>query len=180
MTKRQIAGLLIFTMLFLLSSCSRSEFSDLSLDVPNIDVTSASIDVNGRLDTATTADKKQNDPRGSNQSPQTSWASVEGAACYAVVMFDESANWLHWIQTNITDQSLEQGAYTLTSDYVGPYPPKGSGDHRYRIEVFALEQAPTVSVGKLDKSNSYADVVRTLDENGGILARGYVVGSYSN
>ena len=178
--KRQIAGLLCIIMIFALTACGGDEFANLTLDVPSIEVKSASIDATGRLDTATAANNKPNDPLGNNYSPQVSWSAVDGATCYAIVMFDESANWLHWIQTGITETLLEQGAYTQESDYVGPYPPTGSGEHQYRIEVFALEQTPVMSVRKLNQSNVYADLVSALDEAGGIIARGYVVGTYSN
>jgi len=182
--KRVIVVLLAFCVLMLNTSCSSRKFEDLSLDVPEITVSSNSIDEAGRLLTETAADKSPNNPLGGNQSPGMTWEAVEGAAYYAVCMFDEDANWLHWLVLDIEKTELEQGEYTSHSDYVGPYPPQSAGQHHYRIEVFALKQATDNLFLKLDTTQSYSDIVKYLNRSGNgennILARGYIVGTYAN
>lgn len=158
-------------------------FTDASLNVPIITVTSSSI-VDGKLLTATAAAKNSNDPLGENQSPALSWESIDDANYYAVIMFDESANWLHFFVTDIKTTEIEQSKYTDTKTYIGPYPPKSSGVHTYRIEVFAIKQQPNYPIGKLDTSDSYSYIVNHLNQVGGhsdnILARGYITGTYQN
>lgn len=182
--KRVIVALLVFSVLMLITSCSGRKFEDLSLDVPEIIVSSGSIDETGRLLTEVAADKSPNNPLGGNQSPGLTWETVEGAAYYAVCMFDEDANWLHWLILDIEKTELEQGEYTSHSDYVGPYPPQNAGQHHYRIEVFALKQTTDNLVLKLDATQSYCDIVKYLNRSGNgesnILARGYIVGTYAN
>lgn len=174
--------LLLVSVLF--SSCAqhtaKSGSSSESLNVPNIKVTSASVNKDGKLLTQTAAANA----KGSNKSPQVSWDAVSGAACYAVCMFDTDANWLHWFVAGIQKNSLELGEYTKKDQYVGPYPPSGTGAHHYKIEVFALKQAPGSKIGNMDSANSYGDIIKKLDTAGGapgnILARGSVVGTYAN
>lgn len=173
----------ILIILILISGCGYGEFKDAELDVPTIEVTSSSV-VDGKLVKPVAADKQSNDPRGKNHSPAISWEQVEGANYYAIIMFDESANWLHLFITDITDTEIKEGEYTDLKTYVGPYPPKSSGEHTYRIEVFAIKKQPNYPIGKLDSRESYSSLVNHLNEVGGkldnILARGYVKGSYEN
>ena len=140
---RGIIALLILPFALAVSGCTEShrEFEDSTLDVPQIAVSSDSIDEAGNLLAETAADKSPNNPLGSNESPQLTWDAVDGAAYYAVCMFDEDANWLHWLVLDLEETGLEQGAFTSPGEYVGPYPPANSGQHHYRIEVFALKQA---------------------------------------
>lgn len=173
-------------VLVLFSSCGAGKaISEPSMDTGELTVTSTSINSEGKLLTKTAANRAPNSPTGSNESPQVSWNAVDGCACYAVMMFDTDANWLHWVVTDITKTSLEQGEYTDEKVYVGPYPPSMAGRHNYRIEVFALKQAPAAQlIGKLDTSTSYDKLVSSLDQIGGkagnILARGHITGSYAN
>ena len=159
------------------------EFTDVKLNVPNIKVTSTSI-VEGKLLTITSANKKSNIQPGENKSPEVSWEMVEDANYYAVIMFDESANWLHFFETDITTTKIEEGKYTDVKTYIGPYPPKSSGVHTYRIEVFAIKEQPTDPIGKIDSKESYNSIVNHLNQVGGnsdnILARGYITGTYEN
>jgi phosphatidylethanolamine-binding protein (PEBP) family uncharacterized protein len=159
-------------------------FTDLLLDVPQIAVVSASINEAGELPRETAANKKPNDPLGNNQSPHLSWEPVEGAAYYAVCMFDEDANWLHWLVLDVLKTELAQGEYTSRKYYVGPYPPKNKGSHRYRIEVFALKRSTDNLVLKVDARQVYSDIVKYLNRSGNgesnIMARGYIVGTYEN
>lgn len=175
---------IMLTSLLLIIGCELSgEFTDADLNVPNIKVTSTSI-VEGKLLTITSANKKSNNPRGENKSPAASWESVEDANYYAVIMFDESANWLHFFKTNITTTKIEEGEFSDLRNYIGPYPPKTSGAHVYRIEVFAIKKQPTDSIGTIDSKESYSNIVNHLNQVGGnsdnILARGYITGTYEN
>ena len=152
-------------------------------ETPGMVVTSESINEAGRLLTVTAANRSPNRPRGENVSPQLTFTPVEGAACYAIIMFDTKANWLHGLVTDVTETELEQGAYTGTKQYIGPYPPKGTGDHPYRVEVFALKAAPDKVIGKMNAKNNYEKMVTGLDtangEAGNILLRGHVEGLYA-
>lgn len=108
---------------------------------------------------------------------------MEGANYYAVMMFDVDANWLHFMVTDVTGTELEQGAYTATDTYVGPYPPKSAGTHTYRIAVFAIQKQPNDTIAKPDSRQSYAELVNHLNQVGGssdnIIAYGYVEGTYT-
>ena len=183
---RGIVALLLLAIALALSGCAENhrEFEDSALDVPQIAVSSDSIDEAGNLLTETAADKNPNDPMGNNESPQLTWDAVDGAAYYAVCMFDEDANWLHWLVLDLEETGLEQGAFTSPGEYVGPYPPANSGQHHYRIEVFALKQATDNVILKLDAQQSYSEIVRYLNRSGNgesnILARGHIVGTFEN
>lgn len=151
--------------------------------VPSINVTSESINQDGRLLTITAADHAPNDPLGKNQSPELSWEAVDEANSYAVCMFDTDANWLHWMVTNVEATSVKQGEFDNTV-YVGPYPPKGSGEHTYQIEVFALKEAANKKVGKLDAKNTYKTLIdelnKTEDGTSNIIGRGTISGKFAN
>lgn len=182
--KKMMIAVFALVLLLPLVACQSKAFADADLDVPAMKITSTSIDGDGNLLTVCAANKSLNEPKGENQSPAVSWDAVEGAACYVVVMFDETANWLHWVSEPFSGVELDQGAFMSTDTYVGPYPPKSSGRHQYRIEVFALKIAPDAVIGKLDAANVYADIVGNLDKSGGaegnILARGYVLAAYEH
>jgi len=182
MKKILIQTVTMITFSLLITGCGlRSEFKDARLDVPTIKVRSTSI-VEGNLLTATAADKKSNNPLGENKSPAVSWESVEDANYYAVIMFDESANWLHFFETEITDTEIEEGEYSDLEVYIGPYPSQSSGVHTYRIEVFAIKEQPNYTISEVDSRESYNFIVNHLNQVGGnydnILARGYVLGTY--
>lgn len=184
MKKLLILTTLIMAVLLLITGCASSgNITAAKPEVLTITVTSTSI-VDGKLLTTTAADKKPNHPLGGNQSPAVSWDAVENANYYAVIMFDESADWLHFLVTDITTTSIEEGKYTNTETYIGPYPPNSSGVHTYRIEVFAIKNQPSNPIGKLDSSETYRDIVNKLNRVGGnssnILARGHIIGTYQN
>src|SRR5690554_3994097 len=100
--------------ILLISGCSLVEFKDADLDVPTISVSSSSI-VDEKFSSTIAADKKSNDPIGENHSPALSWEAVKDANYYAVIMFDETANWLHLFVTDIIDTQLSEGTYTNTN-----------------------------------------------------------------
>jgi phosphatidylethanolamine-binding protein (PEBP) family uncharacterized protein len=182
--KITVIVLLAIMVITCISGCAGVKFEDVALDVSHITVSSDSIDETGKLPIETAADKKPNNPLGGNQSPSLTWAAVDGAAYYAVCMFDESANWLHWLVLDTDKTELTQGEYASHAEYVGPYPPKNSGQHNYRIEVFALKQATDNLILKTDARHSYSDIVRYLNKSGNgennIVARGYIIGIYEN
>lgn len=169
-------------LLFVLIGCSDDKFTDVKLEVPSIKVTSTSVTNEGKLLTSS-ASAQRNNPLGENKSPAVKWDAVEGANYYAVMMFDVNANWLHLFVTDITDTEVSQGTYTDSDIYIGPYPPKSSGIHTYRIAVFAIKEQPKDTIGKLDGKNSYEGIVNHLNQVGGksdnILAYGYVEGTYT-
>ena len=129
---------------------------------------------------------------GQNLSPQLSFDKVEGASYYVIYMVDETAgNWVHWY-AEVTDTELEEGANP--GQYVGPYPPKGSGDHYYMIYVYAMADKPDMryegEFPEFDKEWFRADVLwsgflnvkdRSNDPvlYGNVLEYGYVYGTYS-
>lgn len=146
-----------------------------------IKVESHSINREGRLGVQMAA-KKKNNPKGENLSPALNFEPVEGASCYAIYMIDKTAhNWLHWRVTVMEAKSLEEGTFKDVKEYIGPYPPKGK-DHSYQIEVYALKELPSQTIGKMDASNSYVKMVKALDETNGstgnILGYGTIMGYY--
>jgi phosphatidylethanolamine-binding protein (PEBP) family uncharacterized protein len=164
----------LVAMSLVLAGCDTGTTDNNDITVPTITVTSLSINSSGRLLTATAYG-------GSNQSPQLSWNAVSGAVCYAIFMVDESAEyWLHWRAANVNKIILAQGESISGSPYKGPYPPHDY-DHNYRIEVFALKQAPEADIGIFDDENNYKDMVNQLNAVGGgdnIVGRGHIIGKY--
>ncbi len=138
------------------------------------------------------SDRVTDTDAGQNLSPQLSFDKVEGASYYVIYMVDETAgNWVHWY-AEVTDTELEEGANP--GQYVGPYPPIGSGDHYYMIYVYAMADKPDMryegEFPVFDKEWFRADVLwsgflnvkdRSNDPvlYGNVLAYGYVYGSYS-
>lgn len=96
--------------------------------------------------------------KGGDVSPPISWEKVEGAACYALVMYDPDApgrTFYHWIIINIPPGviSLPENVPKVPEikglgvqcindyeyvGYGGPMPPKGK-THRYVFTVYALD-----------------------------------------
>lgn len=133
-----------------------------------------------------------NTDQGQNLSPQITFDSVPGASYYVIYMVDESANnWVHWYASGITQTSLDHGANV--GDYIGPYPPEGSGDHIYTIYVFALAgdldphtgsdlipfDEPGVDPVNLHDTLNIKDSGRKPYLYGNVLAFGYLTGVYS-
>lgn len=159
--------LVVMLSMFLFTGCGGG-------NVEKMTVNSSSINSAGRLYTVTAANF-------SNKSPALVWNKVDDAVCYAVVMFDITANWLHMLVFDITATEITEGQFNDTSLYIGPYPPANSGDHIYRIEVFALKEKPQNISISIDKKLNYNDIVKALNGNNeNILARGYVDGKYAN
>jgi len=75
--------------------------------------------------------------------PQVSWGGEPGAL-YTLMMVDPDAPsranptarcWRHWIVVNIPSGGLVDNGQTI-SPYMGPAPPKNTGDHRYVFLLF--------------------------------------------
>lgn len=145
-----------------------------------INVTSSSIDEDGLL--ALRCAYKGQNTEAQNISPQLSWDSVDGASCYAVYMFDETASqWIHWKVTDLTKTSLEEGEITI--GYKGPYPPAG-GYHTYSIYVYALKNTPDEYDNSFDVDGKRLVAEEKLDtyqgNAGNIITSGYISGKYKN
>lgn len=180
--KKMLPLVLVLCLIFPILAAIAEDAAAPQVGTPQ--VTSQSITEDGRLITLCAANRSPNKPRGENQSPQLSFAPVEGATCYAIYMFDITANWLHMAVVGVTETELPLGAYTDSKQYIGPYPPKGTGDHRYVIEVFALKSIPDKVAGKMNASNKYDKIVASLDlaggQEGNILWRGTIECLYRN
>ena len=180
MLRHTLVLMVVLSLCFSFPARAQGEPSVISRE-PVLTVTSRSITAEGRLLTAC-ANSRNTKPKGENLSPQLTFTPVEGAALYAVMMFDTDANWLHMAVWDVTETDLEAGRFPDKKRYVGPYPPKGSGDHHYVIEVFALKAPPDKAAAKMNASNSYEKIVKSLDtagsQRGNILLRGSVTGLY--
>jgi phosphatidylethanolamine-binding protein (PEBP) family uncharacterized protein len=132
-----------------------------------------------------------NTSKGQNMSPHLSFDKVEGASYYVIYMVDESANnWVHWY-AEVSDTTLNHGANS--GDYIGPYPPMGSGDHTYTVYVYALSDKPgRVYTGKYPEFNEpwFSGDILWSDLNikdgstqpilyGNVISYGYIQGVYS-
>ncbi len=136
------------------------------------------------------SDTISNLPDGENLSPQISFSPVPDAESYCIYMLDESAGqWEHWISCHLTETGYAEGEETNTDtySYIGPYPPKGSGEHTYTVYVFALGADPDDGYpSRFDAPFIPADELlqKHLDISGGkpgnVLGYGYVSGTFSN
>lgn len=181
MKKASILLGLCMGVLLITSGCQNSkDNSQATVDVstlPTFTVTSTSINNDGRLLKATANS-------GDNKSPQLEWESQENVSCYAIYMYDISAgNWMHMKLLNITDTSLDLG-YCDSSSYIGPYPPSGSGDHTYKVVVYALKEAADETPGYLDNECNIEKIESALDthngESGNIISTGSIEGMYKS
>ncbi len=142
-------------------------------------------------------DRITNTEKGENLSPELSFDKVEGAEYYYIYMVDETANnWVHWIATDIQKEELDTGANTKEYKdnpdfkYIGPYPPKGSGEHTYTIYVFAMKGKPDSDFkpefdeASLSGDYMYYDYLSISkqgnpNEYGNVISYGYISGNYS-
>lgn len=122
-----------------------------------------------------------NTSNGTNRSPQLSWEPVDGAGCYAIFMVDTTAvNWIHWKSVTESETVLPAG-WAPESEYVGPYPPKGT-THDYEIYVMALKEQPERIKGSLNNSNPklmefFKDIDGENEDN--IISYGHITGTYT-
>ena len=182
--------LLIFIIcVAILSGCSAQDRKkelthEAMLSGASMNVTSESL-VSGRW-----SDAISSLPGGENLSPQLSFSPVTDAASYCIYMLDESAGqWEHWISYHLTGTELAEGGNTDAeeSSYIGPYPPKGSGEHVYTVYVFALKADPDGGYpSEFDAPSIPAEdlLQKHLDISGGkpgnTLEYGYLSGTFSN
>ena len=131
------------------------------------------------------ADVISNTNKGENVSPQLSWAPVEGASSYVIIMVDTSVkSWVHWISDNVTETELP-GGWAPSSDYIGPYPPSGD-THVYEIYVVAL-RAPVEKVKCAFNATNpkFETAITNLDTDadgneGNIIAFGHIAGKFTS
>ncbi len=148
------------------------------VELKDIQITSESLNEDGLWITAING--KDANPGGLNQTPQLSWNAVEGASCYAIYMYDTSANnWLHWKAANITKTSIDLGEKLEMSKYTGPYPPNGT--HVYEVTVYALKEPVEKCPGSMDAPAINTDVnEKQLDmvngNIGNIIGKGKISG----
>lgn len=179
----KLASLIVCSAM-IFAGCSSSGKDKDNKEAQKMTVTSSSIGSDGKIAEKcvdTTVSKE-----GKNVSPQVSWNKIDGAKCYAIIMYDISASWSHMIVTDINADvtSIDEGKYNDFDLYVGPYPPKGSGPHKYQITVFALKKKPT---GKMPYNNanvSFDKIKTALDKagssDGNIITSGSVTGTFEN
>jgi len=129
---------------------------------------------------------------GQNRSPQLSWRNPPGGTrAYAIVMFDQTANFGHWGMYNIpaSTTSLPENAGASgnrlgiqtnsdfgTRGYGGPCPPPGLV-HRYVFTVYALDGNLYISSSAMFPSNVEA-LLWTLE--GHVLGKARITGFFSN
>ena len=122
---------------------------------------------------------------GKNASPQLSWEPVEGAAEYAVYMFDTNTNgYLHWKSGGITETTLPEG-WASPLEYNGPHIGHGY-THNFDIYVIALK----TPVGKLKgtvngQNKKLGEFIKELDTDkdgnaGNIISYGKVSGTFTD
>lgn len=128
---------------------------------------------------------------GQNLSPPIEWADVpNGTRSFAVVLVDKAPaahDWVHWMLVDLpadtarlaegaSPQGLPAGARELENTfgrrgYDGPQPPPGSGEHRYEVQVFALDM-PRFEKGPALTYQGFLDAV-----TGHVLGTGTYAGT---
>ena len=122
---------------------------------------------------------------GENKSPQLSWEPVEGAAVYAVYMFDTNTNgYLHWKSGGITETSLPEG-WASPLDYNGPHIGHGY-THNFDIYVIALKAPVERLKGTVNGQNKkLGEFIKELDTDkdgntGNIISYGKISGLFTD
>lgn len=122
---------------------------------------------------------------GKNASPQLSWEPVEGAAEYAVYMFDTNTNgYLHWKSGGITETTLPEG-WASPLEYNGPHIGHGY-THNFDIYVIALKTPVEKLKGTVNGQNKkLGEFIKELDtdkdgNSGNIISYGKVSGTFTD
>ena len=122
---------------------------------------------------------------GENKSPHLSWEPVEGAAVYAVYMFDTNTNgYLHWKSGGITETSLPEG-WASPLDYNGPHIGHGY-THNFDIYVIALKAPVEKLKGTVNGQNKkLGEFIKELDTDkdgntGNIISYGRISGLFTD
>jgi Raf kinase inhibitor-like YbhB/YbcL family protein len=134
-------------------------------------------------------------PEGDNISPPLAWSDAPtGTLSFALVMDDPDAPsadnprpqgpWVHWLVLLPSNLSGVPQNYSATTDnaqgrndsgrngYDGPFPPLGSGPHRYVFTLYALDVLdPAVPAGF-----SKADLLQAIE--GHVLEQVTLTGTY--
>lgn len=165
-----LLSLVLLGLVFSVSACAEQK-NESTAKKPVMAVKCTSRASNGRLLTACAYQSAG----GQNQVPAVSWTPVEGANAYAIYMLDTSANnWCHWItKVGPAQTKIKQGEKLKSSRYKGPYPP--SGQHRYKIIVYALKKAPASLPGNFDKKNSASAIENKLGRSNIITSASTIV-----
>ena len=90
----------------------------------------------------TWADSFSTTTKGKDQSPQLSWAPVEGASSYVIYMLDQFGRdpTTYWKSNDVKETDLPSG-WAPKSEYIGPVRHTDGFAHPYVIYVVALRQA---------------------------------------
>lgn len=127
-----------------------------------------------------------------NLSPPLAWGSLAGVQSWVVIVEDPDANrpspYVHWLAWNIPARisSLPEGLTQAIAPpgmvqgfnsgfgvgWGGPRPPKGTGDHHYHLQVFALD-----TVLKLPPTAGRDEVAAAM--RGHVLASGETLAVYA-
>ncbi len=136
-----------------------------------------------------------------NVSIPLSWTNVpKGTKSFAVIMYDLhpiAGGFVHWVVANIpaSASGLKEGASKTSKmpkgsqelvnnfsqkGYGGASPPPGSGNHEYKIIVYALKVAALPGIEKdIMAPQGYSDYKRFVSAmNGKILAKAEISGFY--
>ena len=133
---------------------------------------------------------------GKNVTPQLAWSGApDGTRSYAITCFDPDAptgaGYWHWVAFNIPAKvtSFDAGdgngkspgggkaGYNdfSQSDYCGPCPPKGDGEHHYTFTVYALD---VDKIAGTDAKTTGSTVVFNM--RGHVLAQGSITGRFGH
>lgn len=127
-----------------------------------------------------------NTEKGKNKLPELDWDDVQGATEYAVFMYDITANnWLHLKACGIK-QSDTFSADDFKYEYIGPYPPKGTGKHIYKVVIYALRSPAETYSCKFNAKNkkniideTYFILDRANGKSGNVVGMDIIYGEYS-
>ena len=134
----------------------------------------------------TWADSFSTTTKGKDQSPQLSWAPVEGASSYVIYMLDQFGRdpTTYWKSNDVKETDLPSG-WAPKSEYIGPVRHTDGLAHPYVIYVVALRQAVKEAPGEFYNATfKFEDKIKTLDtddngKSGNIVAYGRLAGYYA-
>lgn len=151
-------------------------------------VSSSTFSNNGRIPLSMV--ENQFGCHGGNRSPQLSWANAPiGTRSFAVVAFDQTANFGHWgiynissARTSLAENAGASSALGIevnndfgTHGYGGPCPPPGL-NHRYVFTVYALDANLYISSSAQFASNIEA-LLWAIE--GHVLGKAAIAGIFS-
>ena len=80
-----------------------------------------------------------------------------------LIMHDPNSSqpsWLHWLVTNIPNGHITKGSVIVP--YNGPSPPKGTGTHNYKFELY--KQTTQINISSLERNHFSPESF--INENG--------------